>query len=114
MNTVEDTYYLSLSSQLQQPPSTSLKLHMEAQLPLDDHFHGRVHRILYQGYHALEPLIILNSDIFRGRICDGMELSCSYENKYLRPKDNADIIQEIHLDEDDDIFKHKDIIMKVQ
>ena len=77
---------------------------MEAQLPLDDYFHGRVHRILYQGYLALDLLINLNSDIFRGRICDGMELSCSYENKFIRPRDNA---------EDDDIFKHKDIIMKV-
>ena len=42
-----------------------------------------------------------------------MELSCSYENKYLRPQDNGEKILGDEIDDDDDIFKQKDIIMQV-
>ena len=42
-----------------------------------------------------------------------MELSCSYENKYLRPQDNGEQILGDAMDDDDDIFKQKDIIMQV-
>jgi hypothetical protein len=52
--------------------------------------------------------------ILRDRVCDGMELSCSYENKYLRPEDNVKNILGDDIDDEDDIFKHKDIIMQVR
>ena len=48
-------------------------------------------------------------------MCDGLELSCSYENKYRRPYDNREETMEDDTDEDDDddIFKQKDNIMQV-
>ena len=52
--------------------------------------------------------------IFRDHICNRMELSCSYRNKYLKQEDNVDIVTEGDIDEDDDIFKHKDNILKVR
>ena len=60
---------------------------------------------------------------FRDRVCDGLELSCSYENKYRKPQDNMEKNMEgnleknmeDNLDEDyDDIFKQKDNIMQVK
>ena len=43
-----------------------------------------------------------------------MELSFSYENKYLRPQDNGEKILGDDIDDDDDIFKQRDIIMQVR
>ena len=52
--------------------------------------------------------------VCRDRVCDGMDLSCGYNNIYTRRHSNTAIDPEGDLDEDDDIFKQKDILMKVR
>ena len=111
INTKQNFLVSSICPQLQQFCSSSFKLHLEAELLLDGCFHAHLHWLFYQVNTGIFYLSIQN--ILRDRICDGMELSCSYENKYLRPQDNGEKIPGDDIDDDDDIFKQKDIIMKV-
>ena len=79
---------------------------MEAELFPADCFYGGLCRI----FHKVENVYSLSTlqnkfSISRDRMCDGLELSCSYENKYRRPYDNGEERMKDDTDQDDDIFK---------
>ena len=102
INSKQNPLVSSLYPQLQQLCSSSFKLHLEAELLLDGCFHAHLHWLFYQVNTGVFYLSILN--ILRDRVCDGMELSFSYENKYLRPQDNGEKILGDYIDDDDSLL----------